>query len=285
MRKNVLRLLALLLTMVMTLSLTACDLDIRNLDFPDWNLDFFDWDYQESNPQTQNSVEMESTQNDPVVRLYFPTKILYYGGYASYEYEENWWEKDEFVRTICMQVLPGDERITEEHLNTDGEIHGYDNSIERYENGMIVYSYYKAAENEIGLLGALTILQYDSFGRQIMRTEEMDYIDPEDDFSVTYPYEYTDATEGSLGVYHISEDSYTELYYDKNHRLIKEVSFRMGNLQSSTDFEYNSAGCTTSIKLTYAYGGGYWTKTVYDYIELPLSVAQKWPMFKWEYVE
>lgn len=267
--KTLCRVCAMILALLLTLSLAACAQD-------------------DPAQENQNPVETETTQGEPMVRLYFHTEQISNNSYGKFEYEENWWEKEEFICTAYALDEDGSEISSEQRMNTKGETLAENDayfSIIRRENGQVVYSRTEYHEDSFGCLSNTSIYQYDRYGRLTAEITEMDYEDPERGGQSTNVYEYVETESGSVGTCGINDRTYVELIYDRNYRLVQRAFYMEGELVYRYTYEYNSAGCQTKTEMTNPNGEVFWSKVIYDYIEVPLSVAEKYPMFKWEYIE
>lgn len=313
MRNATLRLLALLLTMVMTLSLTACDLDIRNLDFPDWNLDFFDWDHQKSSPQTSEPAETEREQREPIVRLYLPVLILVdgdeYGRYV-YSYPEE--GEDSFSAKVYRINEDGTEVLIREDTYYDQTSiqreykdnghaketirkfnqHGQELSIQTTSTEAL-----RTGNDTEFCYMSSTYIDYDDQGRMISQKTiwVWENGEPEEEISesqieetetgyirwvelfkdcyILYEYSNDNLLINYKQIWHDAEINILENYYNEAGMLNKQVySTRTASYSSQSGYEFGEWSSEEYI-------------THYETIEVPLSVARRFCMFKWEYID
>lgn len=283
MRKKDLRFTALVLLFAMMLCMSACS---RN-----------------EAPETQPSAS-----DDPMVRIYYPTETLTEDTCIRYEYEENWWEKDAFKVVEYQLIEDGEREILTERVyigNVEVSTNMYwpepgsygmhyyqwDTTYRLYENGEVIYSRTDMGTNRFGHICDVATIKYDEYGRTTeSRTQgfyEEGYgpMDGDPDGISESRYEYVSTESGSIGTCRTGDD-YTQTYYDLRYRHIRNEYYSENELRSYSEYEYNSAGCV--VKSTFCRvddGMMTWSKFLYETVEVPLSVAEKYPMFRWEYVE
>ena len=257
----------------------------------------------------EKSKNKSDEAEDPMVRLYYPTEIVTEDSCVRYEYEENWWEKAAVNVVIYQLGECWEKEILEEEMylghvvvstnrfepepGTYG-MHYYQwtTSYDIYENGRIIYSREDMGENRFGHICDIYTCQYDEYGRVAASRYQGFYedgygpVDGDPDGICEYIYTYVTTESGSVGTCQLEYDGYIQVYYDENYRLVRREIYEENELVCYAEYEYNSAGCEVNWALVYPESEvTSWTKNLYETVEVPLSVAEKYPMFKWEYIE
>ena len=284
MTKNHLRIMALVLVCVMFLCMTACARD--------------------NAPETQPSEPA-----DPMVRLYFHTETLTEDSCIRYEYEENWWEKPIFKvvkyqltadgerENLTESVYVGDVVVTTNmYWPDEGKIsmhyYQWDTTYSLYENGNVVYAQTDMESNGFGHICDVESNQYDEYGRiteskiQGFYKEGCGPMDGDPDGITEYTYGYMATESGSVGTCQFWDNCYAQFYFDSNYRHWRTEYYDENEMTRYYEYEYNSAGCM--VKSTYHRiddGHTTWEKYLYESVVVPLSVAERYPAFRWEYID
>lgn len=240
-------------------------------------------------PEDMGCPETVPDEEDPMVRLYYLTTITTAETCERYEYEDDWWKKTEFQVMSYITDLEGNKLAAYEasyigntvmKKKTWGDT-GYDRETVSYENGLCVYRKQEGPVSEIGYPITTTVTQYDEYGRIKYDNWFFEFSNRDYSAEFRFAYEVLDTEEGFVAIADFEGSRY-ERYYDKNYRMIEYIFASSGRLHSRERYTYNSAGCLLTSEDEES---GETVRYEYESIEVPLSVAVKYPMFKWEYID
>ena len=279
MRKNVLRLLALMLALTMALSLGACEQDTPAPS------------NQGNIPQAQKPAETEPVQSEPMVLMYIYKEEFSGDDHYQWVWDADCFSKQELRAKVYLLDSNGDKYLYAEEFYSkdlctqviyqDG-IQTTSNTA-RYQNGKCVYvciEYLSESAQTDGLLLNVNEYTYDEFGRYLTWASTLEYRDAENNDHSIVEYIYQDDGSGFLGI-DANGNGLAEVFYDNQYRLRY-----FGSAESyRSEYTYNRAGSMLTSELFLFGKSVSLTEYEYEAIEVPLSIAQKWPMFKWEYID
>lgn len=225
------------------------------------------------------------------VTIYIPeTDILYQADTVSseltvtYIFEEDWQEKESFRVTFSgdIEVLGVGKDVPTMVFNGKTvitEIAGVKRSEATYDDHGRQISRITPFVTENATIATMEFnYTYDDHGRRLTKVTKYHYPDKAEPVIETQTYTYEDTETGSKGTFCEGETTYG-LEYDKNYRMVAEVTITDGREISRKESEYDEFGNPVKV-ITYAQGRKV-SETVYTYktVEVSAETAERLPYF------
>lgn len=225
------RLLAILFAAVMVFTLTACG-EGKNLSGQD-----------ETTLKKENTVTIHIPKTITMTLSGDPQDMVI--GPAEHIFEDGWQEKDSFTVTYLMPIEGMPQNVTTTYANgkATATVTAQDKEISRSE---IIYNGQGKVASQVTYTAAEQVEKtenkytYDEKGRTITLETIVHYIDVAP-VSVKHEFTITEIDDGSVGVY-ISGGMEYRYTYDKNDRLVSNVTTVNSQELSRTEFTYDDFG-------------------------------------------
>ena len=289
MQNATLRLLALLLTLTMVLPLVACSQDTPTDETRNTEL----------NTQSQSTETVQQSEENPMVRMYVPVLQIMswvptgydrtFTAYYRYYYPSEWFREESFSVRVYREINDGGEQLYEEQTYGDHictVLYYEDNLVTEYitlygDDGEEIVSqgiapspsYLRSTSIDV----YRTYTQYNFYDAQKRKVSTRciwvsESGEPDEEI-ITYQIEETETGYISRPS---GEDSfgYSTFEYDRKNRPIADEAY---------NYLYNEAGAL--IRKYSKCSDDDFTEIKYEVVEVPLSVARRFCMFKWEYID
>ena len=232
----------------------------------------------------------KETQNK--VTIYIPeTDTVYYPDTASapqsvtYNFEEGWQEKESFRVTYSgdIEILGVGKDVPTEIFNGKTvitEVAGVYRSEAAYDdNGRKISRITPFLSENANMAVMEFTYTYDAHGRMLTQVTKYSYPDKTEPVTETLIYTYEDTEAGSKGTFTEGATTYV-LEYDKNYRLVAEVTITDGQEVSREECEYDEYGNPVKA-VTYEQGQKV-SEAEYTYkaVEVSEETANRLPYFK-----
>ena len=223
-----------------------------------------------------------------LVTVYIPKEATMYGpddtviATMTYVFEDGWAEKEEFTAT-CATEIPGQGKLDmniaygDKCVITDS--FGI-NKTESYldEQGRAIRQI-SMPTNNTSITKTETTFTYDDHDRVLTREIKTYYTGQTDPVVQNQTFTYTDTDTGSKGVYTENSSISYEMTYDKNYRLVANVTIVNGQELSRIENTYDEHGNAVS-SIQYAQGQMVSeTITAYTAVEVSEETAARLPQF------
>ena len=248
------KLLCVLLTMTVLLTLAACGQEKQNM-------------VTIYIPDTDIQIDTDSTQRT-----------------VTYLFEEGWQEKESFRMTYSgdIEILGVGKDVPTQIFNGKTvitEVAGVYRSEATYDDNGRKISRITPFLTENATMATMEFAYtYDAHGRMLTQVTKYSYPDTAETVTETQTYTYEDTETGSKGTFAEGDTTYV-LEYDKNYRLVAEVTITDGREVSRTECEYDEHG--NPVKAVTYERGQKVSEAEYTYkaVEVSEETANRLPHF------